>query len=162
MSGTSDRTNSLGRKVLCIDDDLHVLDLERAILETAGCKVLLANSGEEGINIAKNHAMDIVVVDSEMPRVSGTQVAQSLRIMRPKLPIIMVSGGNLPDEAAMIVDCFVPKTTMVTHLVQEVYRLTNCPKICPLCGLPIEQEQRPSVALADGKEVHVECYSKTV
>ena len=160
MSGTSDRTNSLGRKVLCIDDDAQVLELEKEILEVAGYEVLLANSGEKGISMARDCGADLVVVDSDMPFVSGTQVALGVRAMRPKLPIIMVSGGDLPDEAAMIIDCFVSKAKMVSTLVQEANRLTRHRKICASCKLPIQNAELPSVSLEDGSEIHVKCYSK--
>jgi len=33
-------------------------------------------------------------------------------------------------------------------------------KICAICKRPIEQEQRPSVKMRNGEEVHIECYSK--
>ena len=160
MCDGSGRANTLARKVLCIDDNPDILQIEKAILEAAGYEVLLAISGELGISTAKDCGVDLVVVDSDMPLMSGTQVAQSLRDMRPKLPIIMVSGGCLPDEAALIIDSFVPKTELVTTLVRQANRLTRRCKTCAFCNLPIQDEGMPSVSLKDGEEVHVECYSK--
>ena len=37
---------------------------------------------------------------------------------------------------------------------------TQTPKLCAICKLPITTEQRPSVQLRNGHEVHVECYPK--
>ena len=37
---------------------------------------------------------------------------------------------------------------------------TQQPKVCAICKLPITREQRPSVQLKSGDEVHVECYGK--
>jgi hypothetical protein len=37
---------------------------------------------------------------------------------------------------------------------------TQQPKVCAICKLPITREQRPSVQLKNGDEVHVECYAK--
>jgi CheY-like chemotaxis protein len=159
MSEKNDGAMPLGLKALCIDDNWDVLQFERAILEAAGYEVLIAISGDEGMRIAKSHRVDLVVVDCEMPAMGGTQVAQGLRVLRPTLPIIMVSGGGLPEDAAMIVDCFVPKTKLST-LVGEAERLTHRRKICAFCKLLIEDGQRPSVRLDDGEEVHAECYSE--
>ena len=37
---------------------------------------------------------------------------------------------------------------------------TQQPKLCAICKLPITKEQRPSVQLRNGDEVHIECYAK--
>jgi len=163
MSDVNNLAKPLGRKVLCIDDDLDVLKFEKVILEGAGYEVLLASSGDEGVNLAKVRGVDLVLLDYEMPRMFGTDVAQRLRAIQPTLPIIMVSGGDLPEEAARIVDCFVPKTNkMATTLLREVKRLIHPGRICAFCSLPIQNEQVPSVLLEAGKEVHGECYFKMI
>jgi CheY-like chemotaxis protein len=66
--------------------------------------------------LAKNWNVDLVVVDYEMPRMTGAEIAQRLRAMYPTVTIIMISGTELPEESARVVDCFVPETQMVTTL----------------------------------------------
>lgn len=96
-------------RVLCIDDNCDVLQLEKEILEEAGYEVLLASNGADGLNLATGSMIDIVILDCEMPQMTGTEVAHRIRAMRPMLPIIMVSGAGQPKETKGIVDCFVPK-----------------------------------------------------
>lgn len=118
-------TNTPGKppaRVLCIDDNCDVLQLEKEILEEAGYEVLLASNGTDGLNIATGSMIDIVILDCEMPQMTGTEVAHRIRAMRPMLPIIMVSGAGQPNETTGIVDCFVPKTQVPTTLVREVKR----------------------------------------
>jgi two-component system, OmpR family, response regulator CpxR len=117
----NNRSKPVGLRVLCIDDDSHVLELEKSILEAAGYQVFLASSGAEGLNLAKRCAVDLVVLDYEMPRMVGTEVAQRLRTIHPALPIIMVSGTE-PEETSRIVDLFIPKTNMSKSLAEEVDR----------------------------------------
>jgi len=120
----SDRVNRVfGPTVLCIDDNAHVLELQKSILEHSGYEVLQASNGADGISLAKDCRVELVLLDYEMPLMTGGEVAQRLRQMRSALPIIMVSGADLPVEAARIADCCISKTEMGTALVQEVDRL---------------------------------------
>ena len=121
-------TNPLGKpahRVLCIDDNCDVLQLEKAILEEAGYEVLLASNGADGLNLARGSMVDILILDCEMPQMTGTEVAHRIRAMRPMLPIIMVSGADQPKETTGILDCFVPKTQMPKTLLPEVKRLLH-------------------------------------
>jgi DNA-binding response OmpR family regulator len=118
-------TNTLGKppaRLLCIDDNCDVLQLEKEILEEAGYEVLLASTAADGLNIVRGSMVDIVILDREMPQMTGTEVAHRIRAMRPMLPIIMVSGADQPKEMTGIVDCFVPKTQVASTLVPEVTR----------------------------------------
>jgi DNA-binding response OmpR family regulator len=118
-------TKPLGKpaaKVLCIDDNCDVLQIEKAILEEAGYEVLLASNGADGLNLARCSMVDIVILDCEMPQMTGTEVAHRIRAMRPMLPIIMVSGADQPKETTGLVDCFVPKARMPKTLLPEVKR----------------------------------------
>jgi CheY-like chemotaxis protein len=74
------------------------------------------------LNLAIGSVVDIVILDCEMPQMTGTEVAHRIRAMRPMLPIIMVSGADQPKETTGIVDCFLPKTQVATTLVPEVKR----------------------------------------
>jgi len=116
------RLTARGR-VLCVDDNPDVLELQKCILEHSGYEVLLASNGADGISLAKDREVDLVLLDYEMPLMKGTEVAQRLRDMLPALPIIIVSGSDLPEDATLLADCWVSKTKMGKALVQEVNRL---------------------------------------
>jgi CheY-like chemotaxis protein len=66
--------------------------------------------------LAKNCKVDLVVLDYEMPRMTGAEIAERLRAVQPTVTIIMISGTELPEESPRVVDCFVPNTQMVTTL----------------------------------------------
>jgi len=120
-----DRGKSCCPTVLCIDDNWEVLKLEKLILEAAGYTVLLASDGADGINLAKRCSIDLVVLDHEMPRMTGTEVAEHLRSIQPSLPIIMVSGLGFREGSSRTVNCFIPKPKMVMSLVREVNLLLD-------------------------------------
>jgi len=123
MPGMNGVVKPVGLRVLCIDDNPDVLEVQKHILEASGYEVLLASNGADGISLAKGCEVDLAILDYEMPRMMGTEVAQRLRAMQPSLPIIIFSGGALPEEAATVANCCVSKTSMGAVLVQEVNRL---------------------------------------
>lgn len=123
MPDMNGRVKHVGLRVLCIDDHPEVLEVEKSILEHWGYEVLVASNGDDGIRLAKGCKVDLVLLDYEMLRMMGTEVARRLREMHPNPPIIIFSASELPEEAATVADCCVSKTKMGEALVQEVNRL---------------------------------------
>ncbi|HZP17074.1 MAG TPA: response regulator, partial [Terriglobales bacterium] len=58
---------ALAGRILAIDDEDAVLDLERELLAGAGAEVHCAQNGKEAIRLLQLHAFDAVVIDSKMP-----------------------------------------------------------------------------------------------
>jgi DNA-binding NtrC family response regulator len=89
-------TTTNGRTVLLVDDERCVrLALECALVQ-AGYSVLVAEDGQEGLELFQTHqdAISIVVTDLEMPRLSGPLLAREVLQKRPALAILYMSGGN--------------------------------------------------------------------
>jgi PAS domain S-box-containing protein len=63
-------------------------------LSSMGCFVLQARDGEHALEIAKRQLLliDVVITDMVMPRMGGRELVNSLRALRPKLPVIFMSG----------------------------------------------------------------------
>ena len=78
--------------ILCIDDDVNFLELEKSILETNGYTVLIASDGPTGIALAFKSAVDVVVTAFKMPEMDGGQVAEVLLKRQPDLPIVVCTG----------------------------------------------------------------------
>ena len=90
--------------VLIVDDDPPTLRLASRVLARLGHEVLVADSGEEALRIFASNPqpVDLLVTDVLMPGMSGRQLAEALRRLRPDLPILYMSGEALttlyPDE----------------------------------------------------------------
>jgi CheY-like chemotaxis protein len=116
-----------GKTVLCIDDDEDVLECERAFLESFGYTVLIAPSGNKALELASIHSIDVVVVDYVMPEMNGHQVVLEMRQLRPKAPIIMVSGAvDLPEQVLKSVDAFVGKCELARELLPAISHCLEC------------------------------------
>jgi CheY-like chemotaxis protein len=81
-------------KVLIIDDDLAVQDALKAVVESAGYTVVLADNGREGIDLMKDDRADLVITDILMPVKEGIETIKELRSKWPDLPVIAISGGG--------------------------------------------------------------------
>lgn len=79
--------------VLVVDDDSLVLTSTCLLLEDLGHRVISAVSGTQALKaFDSEQAIDLVITDMAMPMMSGAQLAQTIRSMRPDLPIILATG----------------------------------------------------------------------
>jgi CheY-like chemotaxis protein len=110
--------------VLCIDDDRQVLSVRKAVLGAAGFQVLSANEAREGIAVANQEEIDVVVLDYSMPGMNGEEVARILKQGHPNVPIILCSGEDeIPEAVFEVVDAFVTKGDAPEFLVQTIKSL---------------------------------------
>lgn len=80
--------------ILVIDDDGDVRELSRDMIESLGYKVMLAESGREGINLFREKKDEIllVIIDMIMPKMGGGEVYQALKTIKPDVKAILCSG----------------------------------------------------------------------
>ena len=82
-------------KILVIDGDATSRELMRAALRKAGFDVSLAEDGEAGLRAFLSGTFDMVMLDVDMPGMSGHEVCRTLRAAAdPLLPIVMVTGKD--------------------------------------------------------------------
>ncbi|MGA2562140.1 MAG: EAL domain-containing protein [Steroidobacteraceae bacterium] len=81
------------KTILVIDDDLTAIALMRAALQKAGFAVSTAIDGADGLRQFRSKPSDMVMLDVDMPGLSGYEVCAALRLEAgPLLPIVMVTG----------------------------------------------------------------------
>jgi DNA-binding response OmpR family regulator len=91
---TADRmpTSDARRTVLVVEDDPSIMLGLRINLEAEGYLVLSAEDGEKGLELARSHPPDLVLLDVMLPKMNGFQVLQTLRREGMTMPIIVVSA----------------------------------------------------------------------
>jgi two-component system alkaline phosphatase synthesis response regulator PhoP len=110
--------------VLCIDDDVDVLECEKSFLESFGYTVLTAASGGKGLELASMHSVDVVIVDYLMPEMNGQEVAMKMRRLKPEASIIMLSAAiDVPEQALKLVDAFIAKDGLASQLLPMIAEL---------------------------------------
>ena len=79
--------------LLLVDDDPLVLASTAAMLEDLGHRVVEAASGAEALDrLRDGAAIDLVITDYAMPGMTGLQLAEALRRLRPGLPVLLATG----------------------------------------------------------------------
>ena len=113
-------------RVLVVDDDAAIRHFCCYALETQGFDCHQAADGADALERLRDHEADVVLLDIDMPQVSGDQVLRYLRTHppAPNLKIIMFSGRVSTDELAESLlqgaDSYLPKPFSLVQLVQQV------------------------------------------
>ena len=82
-------------RVLLIDDDVDFAEYTRTILERrAGCRVVVLNDPADARAVALEFLPDVVVTDVVMPGMTGLELLNQLRIDRPGIPVIVMTGHH--------------------------------------------------------------------
>jgi two-component system cell cycle response regulator CtrA len=79
-------------RVLLIEDDSATAQSIELMLKSEGFNVYTTDLGEEGIDLGKVYDYDIILLDLNLPDMSGFEVLRSLRVSRVKTPILILSG----------------------------------------------------------------------
>jgi len=87
-------------RVLVVDDNINNRILETDMLQVAGFTVFEAENASQGITIAKNEQLDIIVMDVRLPDMRGTEAAKILRqdIRLQNIPIIFVTASVMKED----------------------------------------------------------------
>jgi CheY-like chemotaxis protein len=130
--------------VLCVDDEWNGLEGRKMLLEEAGCKVLIATSGADALQLFASHPVDLVLLDYHMPGTNGDVVAEHMKAGQPDVPIALLSADDgLPEGALKWVDAFVSKSESPASLLQIVEHLLDLRFLfMPLDGLPVGRGRR--------------------
>ncbi|MBI2849929.1 MAG: response regulator transcription factor [Chloroflexi bacterium] len=80
-----------GKKVLVVDDDVKVVEVLKLYLNRDGCEVVTANTGTDGLKLARETRPDLIVLDLMLPELDGFQVCRALRA-ESDVAIIMLTA----------------------------------------------------------------------
>ncbi|MCD7750953.1 MAG: response regulator transcription factor [Lachnospiraceae bacterium] len=78
-------------RILIIEDEVEIADLEKDYLELSGFEVAIANAGDVGLDMALKEDFDLVVLDLMLPGMDGFEVCKNIR-EKKNIPILMVSA----------------------------------------------------------------------
>ena len=83
-----------GDTILVIDDEAIMQEILADFLREEGFEVDIAGSGEEGLDLAREHPYDCAIVDLMMPGIDGIETMQALKRRDPELPVIIFDDGG--------------------------------------------------------------------
>jgi chemosensory pili system protein ChpA (sensor histidine kinase/response regulator) len=97
---------SMQLSALVVDDSITMRRVTQRLLERRGVKVYTARDGLDAITVLQEHAVDVILLDIEMPRMDGYQFATHVR-NDPKLkavPIIMITSRSGEKHRAKAIE----------------------------------------------------------
>ncbi len=85
-----------GKKVLVVDDEIHIVHVVAIKLRNNGYEVITANNGAEAYELACTESPDIIVTDFQMPVMSGMEFVQKLREneQTTNTPVVMLTARS--------------------------------------------------------------------
>ncbi len=121
---------SKGLQVLVADDNPTNREVLGRILERGGHVATLVSDGERALDALENSRFDIALIDRNMPRLSGLETVQAIRLTtgaRERLPVIVLSADVTPEAKRECLeagaDAFLSKPIEAARLLQELQRL---------------------------------------
>lgn len=116
-------------KILVIDDEEGIRSLLDTLLRRKGYEVVLADSGQKGLNLFRRERPDVVVLDLKMPEMDGVTVLKEIRRLALSQPVIVLTGAGTPENEQQVqalgVTEFVEKEFSLHRLGDSLKRLLN-------------------------------------
>jgi DNA-binding response OmpR family regulator len=114
-------------RILCTEDDADTRELITFVLSRNQCEVVTPETPALAIELARAARFDLYLVDNWMPRMSGSELCEKLRLFDAETPILFYSGAAFPkdkEEAyASGAQGYLVKPADNDELVAEVFRL---------------------------------------
>jgi two-component system phosphate regulon response regulator PhoB len=115
--------------ILFADDQRRLREYCKQELEAEGFRVVLAEDGEEALDVLGTLAVDLVILDEHMPRCSGLEAAKRIKERYPSLAIILFTAdADYERYKSPLVDAVVIKSEEITALKAAVVQLLPSPR----------------------------------
>jgi CheY-like chemotaxis protein len=120
-------TTGIRPTILIVDDYVDALDAWELFLQAEGFTVVKATTGEDALSCAEQATPDLIVLDVELPGLSGVDVARTLRSAERtrQVPLIATTGHSHVGDAmrAAGFDAVLTKPCDPAMLISEIRRL---------------------------------------
>jgi DNA-binding response OmpR family regulator len=81
-------------RILIIEDDTAITRVLQRGLNAHGHQIVIADNGEDGVHLATDESVELVLLDISLPGLNGHQVLERVRARRTRLPIIMLTARD--------------------------------------------------------------------
>src|SRR6266699_132572 len=116
-------------RVLLVEDDSATAQSIELMLKSESFNVYTTDLGEEGVDLGKLYDYDIILLDLNLPDMSGFEVLRTLRVSRVKTPILILSGlANIDDKVrgfGLGADDYMTKPFHKNELVARIHAIVR-------------------------------------
>ncbi len=119
------KTNPL---ILIVDDELHMSNVLRRLLEKEGYRVLTSSDGKTALQVTREKSPDLILLDLMMPGMDGREVCRRVRQLSTKTRVIYFTAKAEPDpsnskELRSEADAFIPKPATSKKILSTVNKV---------------------------------------
>ena len=117
--------------VLIVEDNDKNMKLARDVLQAKGYQTLEAETGEEGVRLAKERKPDLVLMDIQLPGINGIEAFKQIRAdpSTARIPVVALTASVTPTDRSQITaagfDAFVGKPISLKEFLDTVKRLVE-------------------------------------
>ena len=116
-------------QILIVEDETAIVRFLKRGLNAHGHRVLSADNGEDGVRLAVEEPLDLVLLDISLPRLDGHEVLRRIRIRRPSLPVLMLTArDDLQNKVGALdggADDYLTKPFVFEELLARMRALTR-------------------------------------
>ena len=150
-------------RVLLIEDDSATAQSIELMLKSENFNVYTTDLGEEGIDLGKLYDYDIILLDLNLPDMSGYEVLRTLRVAKVKTPILILSGlAGIEDKVKGLgfgADDYLTKPFHKDELVARIHAIVRRSKghaqsVITTGDLVVNLDQK-TVEVSNGARVHL-------
>jgi DNA-binding response OmpR family regulator len=155
----SDNSRGNGETILVVDDTEIFRDFLVVALKRANFKVICAVSGPTAVVLAAktDGKIDLLLTDWDMPEMSGIALGQTLKLLRPDIHVMQMSGGA--HDAMMVLNygwAFLQKPFVAEKLIEMIIDVQHTPDRSQLRGESFDSrlDTNPKSPLAKDPDNH--------
>jgi two-component system, cell cycle response regulator CtrA len=116
-------------RVLLIEDDSSIAQSIELMLKSESFNVYTTDLGEEGVDLGRLYDYDIILLDLNLPDMSGFEVLRSLRVSKVKTPILILSGlAGIEDKVKALgfgADDYMTKPFHKSELIARIHAIVR-------------------------------------
>jgi DNA-binding response OmpR family regulator len=118
-------------KILLVEDDVHVVNVFKTVLEREGFEVLVAATGQDGLSMVKSELPSLVILDIMLPGgMNGFDVLEDMKRApdTAKIPVLILTNLDTEEEVAKkigVADYLVKVNTSNAEVVKRVKSLVD-------------------------------------
>lgn len=118
---------STGPRILVVDDDVHLCNFLSRALAREHCSVSVCHDGESAYDRIQKSVFNLVILDLNLPKMSGVAVLKKVRLTELRLPILVLTGQNRTKDKVSVLgfgaDDYVIKPFSLLELMARIRSL---------------------------------------
>ena len=124
-----DRARRTGKRVLIVEDNELNMKLFNDLLEAHGYRTLQTRDGVEALQMAREHRPDLILMDIQLPEISGLEVTKWLKEddELAQIPVVAVTAFAMKGDEERIreggCEAYISKPISVSHFLDTIRRL---------------------------------------